>query len=280
MEQIEVMPVVNLLREKLAAGSVTSSMIVRLSRGAEIARIARSAGFDALYVDLEHSGLTLDTTGQICTSAADLGVTPLVRVPGLFPELIGQVLDVGALGVIIPGVETAAQARLAAESARFAPLGRRSVSSVLPQLQYRTMPNRLGLDWVNAQMLVAVMVESPASVANIDDIAAVSGIDLLHIGLHDLTASFGYARRPSDETVLEILAPVFASAARHGKWVGIGGLGSSRGLLTALLRHGVRFVSAGTDLGFLLSAATESAAFVRGLGGSFADNLREPRHVT
>ena len=90
----------NHVKEKLGRGEVVASMTVRLIRSVEIARIAKTAGFDSLYVDLEHSSFSLDTAGQICIAALEAGITPLVRVPGVTE--VSRVLDAGALGVIAP----------------------------------------------------------------------------------------------------------------------------------------------------------------------------------
>src|SRR5205807_9513400 len=92
----------NHIKEKLRRGEVVSSMTVRLVRGIEIARIAKTAGFDSLYIDVEHCSFSLDTTGQICMAAAEVGIAPFVRVPANTPEYISRVLDGGALGIIAP----------------------------------------------------------------------------------------------------------------------------------------------------------------------------------
>jgi 2-keto-3-deoxy-L-rhamnonate aldolase RhmA len=73
----------NSVKERLARGEVASSMTVRLTRSGEIARLAKAAGFDSLYVDLEHSSLSLETTSQICLAALDAGIAPFARVPQL-----------------------------------------------------------------------------------------------------------------------------------------------------------------------------------------------------
>src|SRR5271169_4268634 len=93
----------NPMKEKLARGEVVASMTVRLVRGIEVARIAKTAGFDSLYVDMEHSSFSLETTGQICMAALEAGVTPFVRVPGVAE--VSRVLDGGALGIIAPHVQ-------------------------------------------------------------------------------------------------------------------------------------------------------------------------------
>ena len=101
----------NKVRDKLARDEVVDSMTARLIRGIEVAQIAATAGFDSLYVDLEHGPLTIDITGQICIAALAVGVTPFVRVPAIAPEFVGRVLDAGALGIIAPHIHSAAQAQ-------------------------------------------------------------------------------------------------------------------------------------------------------------------------
>jgi len=94
----------NVVKEKLDRNEVVASMTVRLVRGVEIARLAKTAGFDMIYIDLEHSTMTLEATGQICQAALGAGVTPMVRVPANTPEYIQRVLDGGALGIVAPGI--------------------------------------------------------------------------------------------------------------------------------------------------------------------------------
>src|SRR4051812_50230339 len=93
----------NPVKEKLARGELVASMTVRLVSGIEIVPIAKSAGFDSLYIDLEHSSLTLQAASQISIMALEAGIPALVRVPAHTPENISRVLDGGALGVVAPG---------------------------------------------------------------------------------------------------------------------------------------------------------------------------------
>src|SRR5947209_9509020 len=130
----------NNVKEKLKRDEVVASMTVRLVRTVEIARIARTAGFDTIYVDLEHSSFSLDACGQICMAALEAGIAPFVRVPANTPEYIARVLEGGALGVIAPHIRSAEEARAVVRAAKFPPLGERGVSGGLPHLQYRTFP--------------------------------------------------------------------------------------------------------------------------------------------
>src|SRR5947208_14465844 len=130
----------NAVKEKLARDEVVASMTVRLVRSVEIARIARTAGFHTLYVDLEHSSFSLETCAQICMAALEAGITPFVRVPANTPDYISRVLDAGALGVIAPHIRSAEDARAVIKAAKFPPLAERSAAGGLPPLHLRSFP--------------------------------------------------------------------------------------------------------------------------------------------
>ena len=123
----------NNVKEKLERDEVVASMTVRLIRTVEIARIARTAGFDTLYVDIEHSSFSLDTCGQICMAALEAGIAPFVRVPANTPDYVSRVLDGGALGVIAPHIRSADEAKAVVSAAKFPPQGERSNAGGLPQ---------------------------------------------------------------------------------------------------------------------------------------------------
>jgi 4-hydroxy-2-oxoheptanedioate aldolase len=247
----------NHLKEKLARNEVTASMTVRLVRGIEIARIAKTAGFDSLYVDMEHSSFSLETTGQICMAALETGVTPLVRVPGLAE--VSRVLDAGALGVIAPHVRSAAEARDYVRAAKFPPLGERSAAGPLPHLHYRAFPAAEADAALNAATLLMVQFESAEAVAKADEIAAVDGVDMVMIGSNDLLADLGLTGQYDHPRLRDAYAKTIAACRKHGKHVGIGGLASRADLAAEFVRMGARYVSTGTDLGFLLASATAKA---------------------
>src|ERR1700742_1524830 len=134
-------------------------MTIRLVRGVEIARMAATAGFDMIYVDLEHSTLTREATGKICQSALSAGVTPMARAPANTPEYIQRVLDAGALGIIAPGVRSAEEARAVVKAAKFAPLGERGAGGALPHLEYRSFPTAEANAAINDATMVIVQFE-------------------------------------------------------------------------------------------------------------------------
>jgi 2-keto-3-deoxy-L-rhamnonate aldolase RhmA len=249
----------NSVRNKLARGEVVSSMTVRLVRGVEIVRIAKTAGFDSIYVDMEHSSFDFGTTGQICIMALESGIAPFVRVPANTPEYIARALDGGALGVIAPDVRSADEARAVVGAAKFPPFGQRGVGGGLPHLQYRTFPAADANAALNDATMVVVQFESAEAVANAEEIVAVEGVDMVLIGTNDLMADMGIAGQFDHPTVREAYERTIAACRRHGKHVGIGGLSSRPDLVGEFVRIGARYVSTGTDLAFLLSAATQRA---------------------
>lgn len=249
----------NNVREKLARGEVVASMTVRLVRGIEIARIAKTAGFDTIYVDLEHSTFSLDLTSQICIAAMEIGIAPFVRVPANSPEYISRVLDGGALGVIAPHVNSADEARTVVSAAKFPPLGNRSVSAALPHLQYRSFPAAEAYEAMNDATMVVVQLETAEAVAHADEILSVDGVDMALIGANDLMADLGIPGQFEHAQVREAYATAIAAARRHRKHVGVGGLSSRPALAAEFIKMGARYVSTGTDLAFLLGAAAERA---------------------
>jgi 4-hydroxy-2-oxoheptanedioate aldolase len=249
----------NNVKEKLARGEVVASMTVRLSRSVEIARIAKTAGFDSIYVDVEHSSLSLETTSQICIAALEIGIAPFVRVPSTRPEHVSRALDGGALGVIAPHIESAAQAREVVAAAKFPPRGERSAAGPLPHLHYRSLQAAEANAAMNEATMVVVQFETADAIEKADEIVAVEGVDMVLIGTNDLLADMGLAGQYEHERIREAYARALAACSRHGKYLGVGGLSTRPQLVAEFVRMGARYVSTGTDLGFLLAAATERA---------------------
>jgi 4-hydroxy-2-oxoheptanedioate aldolase len=240
-------------------------MTVRLVSSVEIVRIAKTAGFDAIYIDLEHSAFSIETTGQISVMALEAGVPALVRVPARTPEYISRVLDGGALGVIAPGVSSVTEAEEVVAAAKYPPLGSRGLSTGLAHLGFRSVPAAEALPKMNHATMVIVQLESAAGLAAIEDIVAVAGVDMVLIGTNDFLADLGHPGEYDHPKVREAYERSIAACRKHRKHVGVGGLSSRPDLVQQYVAMGARFVSTGTDLGFLLSAATERAKQAKGL---------------
>ena len=249
----------NIVKEKLARDEVVASMTIRLTRGVEIAQLAKTAGFDMIYVDMEHSTITLDMTGQICLAALSAGVTPMVRVPANTPDYIQRVLDGGALGIVAPGIGSAAEAREVVKAVKYPPLGERGAGGGLLHLQYRSFPAAEANAAINDATMVILQFESAAALEQADEIASIEGVDMVLIGVNDMLASMGLAGQYEHPKVRDAYARTIEACRKHGKHVGVGGLSTRPKLATEFVAMGARLVSTGTDIQFLLAAMTEKA---------------------
>ena len=249
----------NPLKERLARGEIAASMTVRLVADPAVVLIARSAGFDTIYVDLEHGPFAIETASRICVAAQQADLAPLVRVPSHAGEWIARVLDGGAMGVIVPHVDTPEEARAAVAAAKYPPLGRRSAAGALPQLGFRAVPAAMAMPAVNDATMVVVQAETARAIDAIDAIMAVDGVDMVLLGANDLLADLGAPGDFDDPRLMDAYARTISACLRHGKHAGIGGLASRPDLVARCVALGARYISTGTDLGFLLDAATRHA---------------------
>jgi 4-hydroxy-2-oxoheptanedioate aldolase len=261
------MAFVNRMQERLVRGEVALCMATRLSRTAEIGMIAEACGFDAFFIDMEHSAITLDAAAQICTAALPVGVTPLVRLAGHNFADATRLLDMGAQGIICPNVSTRAQAEVFADACRFPPLGERSVAGPGALQGYRATP----LGEVNAQgnavTTLIPMLETPEGIANADAIAGVPGIDILLIGSNDLCTAMGIPGDLKNPKLRAAYESVAKACAAHKKILGVGGIRGDVAHVAELVKLGARFVIAGSDVQYLMKAARDEVAALRKAAG-------------
>ena len=255
----------NSARQKLSAGKLVLCMGLRQARSPDIAMIAAECGFDAIYADMQHSPLALETVSAICVGALGQGITPLVRPPSHAGDAISRALDGGAQGVIMPDVNDAAQARAIVDHGRFPPLGHRSVMGPTPALAYRALPlGEINLA-LNAETLIIVMLETPQGIANADQIAAVPGVDILLIGSNDLCTGLGIPGQLRHPKLREAYETTAQACKQHGKTLGVGGIRGDLELQRDLVKLGARFIIAGNDVAYLSTAARKDVEALRGL---------------
>jgi 2-keto-3-deoxy-L-rhamnonate aldolase RhmA len=254
----------NSARERLEAGEVSLGFGVRTARSAEIAKAMKTAGFDWLFLDLEHSAMSIETAAQLALAGLEAGIAPIARVPKGECSLATRLLDSGALGIVMPHVDTAEEAREIADRLRYPPQGHRGVFSSMPQFDYRPVKVDEMTAALNAATLIVVMLESPTAIGNADAIAAIEGIDVLLIGTNDLCIELGIAGQLAHEKVADAYRRVVAACRRHGKWAGMGGV-YDEPLMRRYVEIGCRFLMAGADLAFMMSTGAARTEFLRGI---------------
>ncbi|TAK47750.1 MAG: aldolase [Betaproteobacteria bacterium] len=248
---------------QLRAGKLAIGLGLRQARTADTAQIAKTAGFDWLFIDCEHSAMGTDTAAQIACASLAAGITPIVRVPGKEHWLASRMLDNGAQGIVVPHVESELEAKRVADHCRFPPLGHRSMGGGLQQIGFASLPVGEAATIVNQETLVVVMIESPKGVENCEAIAAVPGIDALLIGTNDLSFEMGIPGQFNDPRIADAYRDVIAACKKHGKFAGMGGMYSPE-LLERHIAMGVQLVLAGSDFSLLMQAGAARANLVRG----------------
>ena len=175
---------------------------------------------------------------------------------------MATLLDNGVMGVVFPDISTAEEARMAVRMTRFPPLGARSAPGVLPHFDYERRPLEESLRQLDRSTLVAVMVESAEAIGNVEEIAAVDGVDVVHVGTNDLLVSLGKPGRFDDPIVTETYRRVVAATDAHGIFAGAGG-NRDVGRQLEAIRLGVRFVTTNSDIRFLMGAAADWTSEIR-----------------
>ena len=188
------------------------------STSLEIAARAATAGFDFLWLELEHSPVTLETVRHIVLATRDLPAVPFARVPVTETWTAKRVLDAGVHGVIFPFVSTPALAKQAADACRYPPTGRRGSGASLATTCWPE-PDCYH-DSADRNVVVVVVVEELSALAHVDEIAATPGVDVVFIGTGDLSFSMGLRGQQQHPRVEEAATTLLAAAQRHGKAAG------------------------------------------------------------
>ncbi|OBH62158.1 aldolase [Mycobacterium colombiense] len=254
------------LRDALRGDALVLCLALLNTRTPDVPAVAAACGYDAVYVDLEHTSTSLDTAQMLCVSALGAGISGLVRVPSHDPSVIARVLDGSAVGIIVPHVNSKEEAESVVRAARFPPIGDRSISGANAVSGYQPRPAPQLVESLEQRTVVAVMIETPEAVEASDSIASVDGIDMILLGPSDLTAEMGIHGQYENEHFHRAVESVAAACRSHGVALGIAGI-RSLDLLNRFVGLGLRFISAGTDIGMMTEAATARAQALRGLEG-------------
>lgn len=253
----------NVLREKLDAGGLALGAGLR-GHSVAIGKAMKTAGFDWLFIDMEHTGIGVHHASDISVAAQDAGITPIVRVPGFEHHHATRVLDGGAQGIVVPHVDDVETARRMVRNIRYAPLGKRSLYGALPQVDFQTHPVAEMLDAMNRATFLVLMIESAEAAAVADEMAALEGVDALMIGTSDLTAELGIPGQLEHPRVVEVYERVLAACDRHGKHPGMGGVYSPP-VMKRYIDMGMRLILAGSEFSFMMAGARAQAQAVRAL---------------
>ncbi|HTI71117.1 MAG TPA: aldolase/citrate lyase family protein [Candidatus Limnocylindria bacterium] len=217
----------------------------------ETTALAASLGFDLLWIEMEHSPVTLETVRNIVLATRGMKAVPFVRVPLNELWTAKRVLDSGALGVIFPFTSTPEMARQAVAACKYPPHGKRGSGAGFASFCWPNSGNYY--DFADRNVVVVVIIEEIAAVERIEEIAAIPGIDVLFVGPSDLSFSMGWRGDMNHSLVHEAMAKVVDAARRHGKTAGCLTTGGTD--IARCLEQGFRFIQCGTELNLMADGA-------------------------
>ncbi len=243
------------LRRRLAAGEVTFGTFVG-GASAITAEVCAAAGVDWVLLDLEHGAGGEEQVRHVVPAAAAYGVPTVVRVESTERIRAGRVLDLGVAGVMVPRIDTADQAAEAVRHLHYPPTGDRGVATYNRQCRYGLDPG--ALDRADEEILGVVQVETLGALAEVEQLAALDGVDVLFVGPRDLSHALGVPGQLTAPEYVEATTRVVAAARAHGKAAGVlvaGGAAAARAV-----EAGFRFVAIGSDTTLLASAIVAELA--------------------
>lgn len=236
----------NVVKRTLQQGGVSMGVMCLEFATPGIGRLSAEAGAEFAVFDMEHTGWGLETVKMLAATSRAAELVPIVRVPVCEYHFIAHALDVGAMGLVIPLVGTAAQARSAVESAMYPLRGRRGCAFAIAHDDFKGGDLTAKMQHTNDNILIIAQIETAEGVRNVDEIAAVEGIDALWIGQFDLTTSLGIPGKFEDPRFLDATRKIVDACHKHGKAATLAVMDPDQ--LAAGPANGFRFLVYAADL--------------------------------
>ena len=231
-------------------------------------------GFDGIWIDLEHHAHSLETV-QNLMRAARIGTSDIVARPakGEFMRM-GRLLEAGAQGIMYPRCDNAAEAAEVVKWAKFPPFGKRGCDGASPDMPYCSMPIAQYVKEANEQTFVIIQVEEEQAIDNVEEIAAVEGVDIIMLGPGDYSCLSGFPGQMEHPQIKRATERIAAAALRFGKqW---GRPVSSPAHARELIAMGARFVTFGSDLTLIKRGLEQMQREFLAEGFSFENQLIPP----
>ena len=251
----------NRTREKLSRGETVFGSGLQVYRSAEIPRAFAAAGFDYVFIDMEHGSFDLETVHDMIASSVQAGITPIVRVAELAYSLVCRLLDSGAQGIILPRVEDPELLAQALSWMRFPPVGIRGFGVNGTMIGYETRSFAEIIEHQNRNNLAVVQFETTTAMDRADDLLSVPGVDIAMVGPADLSISLGVPGAFDHPSVIATIDALIEKCNRHGVVPGIQTRGVAMSKMWA--ERGMRFVGASAEHALLLEKAKDTVAQLR-----------------
>ena len=254
----------NHTRDRLAKGEAVFGCGLQCYRSAEIPRAFACAGFDYVFIDMEHGSYDLETVQDMIRSSADAGITPIVRVGELLYSLVARLLDSGAQGIVLPRVEDPELLREALSWLRFPPDGKRGYGVNPTMLRYESRSFPEVIEHQNRHTLAVVQFETRTAMERADELLSLKGLDIAMVGPADLSISLGIPGQMENPLLVSTVEALIEKCHRHSVVPGI----QTRSLAMSKFwaERGMRFIGTSAEHALLLEKAKETVTALRSAG--------------
>jgi 2-dehydro-3-deoxyglucarate aldolase/4-hydroxy-2-oxoheptanedioate aldolase len=252
----------NHVKKALKEGRLQIGCSFSQLRSPEVATMLGKAGFDWTYLDSEHGGFDLETLQDLSRAAIAAGMAPIIRVADVQYALVARALDCGGLGILVPRIEAPEVLAKAVSWAYFPPVGVRGFGLAAPHVNYEPVTMPQIIENRNANTLVAFQIETKLALERRDELVSVPGVDAVMVGPADLSISLGVPGDFENPKLIDAVEKIRDSCLKHGVAPGI----HMRSLANAKFwkDRGMRFLSTGSETGFLFDKASETVKALRG----------------
>jgi 2-dehydro-3-deoxyglucarate aldolase/4-hydroxy-2-oxoheptanedioate aldolase len=245
----------NLVKQALAEGKVQYGTNFGQLRSQDVLKILAKAGFHWAFIDTEHGGFSTETIQDLCRIAGSVNFAPIVRVGDLQYTLVARALDCGAMGIIFPRVESPELLERAVSWTKFPPIGTRGFGLAPFNFDFEPVTVPQMIEWNNANILVALQIETKRALDAREELLAVPGIDAVMIGPADLSISLGVPGEFQHPLMVEAMEAVRDSCNRRG--IAPGTQTRTLSLAKFWRERGMRFLGCSSDVGMLYERARE-----------------------
>lgn len=251
----------NQMKKMLEQGkSVVGTMVVEI-RQPSVMQLLANAGFDFVIIDNEHGAFNLETIADLSRTARYLNLPCLVRVPDLAYPYLAQVLDAGALGIMLPRIYGAEQVRQAVQMMKFPPMGRRGNALSRGYTNFKSGSPPEAMAECNRQTMLIAQIETREAIENIEEIVATPGVDVALVGPNDLSIALGVGGQLDAPVLHRAIETTLVACQKHGVYPAIHMNELDKAIYWA--KKGMRVLSTDSETGFMVKAGAEVASAIR-----------------
>jgi 2-keto-3-deoxy-L-rhamnonate aldolase RhmA len=241
----------NKVKKTLKAGGTVIGCQVAEVRSPNIALLYGTAGFDFIFIDMEHGGFDLETVGDFITASKAANIVPVLRVPALEEHFLSRPLDLGACGLMVPHIQTREQIQRVIQATKFKPLGERGLAPLRAHTGFSKVNVPQFIKEANENTMIIIMVEDDEAIQQIDELISVEGVDVVFMGTMDLSYNLGIPGEVRHPEILKRIDRVIMACEKKGVAFGMPISNPD------WYQKGIRFLFAASDIDLIVSGGAK-----------------------